>query len=546
MAIWAVGYGFELASHDLSDMLFWIKIEYIGISFASSSWLWFCLKYVGLEDKTNRRNALLILLVPVITFTLVLTNEWHHIYYKETQLDFTGPFPLLAITIGPWYIVHLIYFHITFFAGSVILIYNFKDSEAIFKNQAYLIVAAGIFPWLINIIYLSGYRPFGHIDLTPYAFIFTYIFVGIGLLRYELFNIKPIARDRVFEALTNGILVFNAEQRIIDFNSAIKKIIPDPSERLIGQKPDEVFEQNNPYQFYLDAKEKANFETTITNNGHNRQFVVEFVPILDKKSIYSGMIMIFNDISEEKAVQEKLKNQAEELRKNNTLKDKLFTIISHDLKGPISGIRELINLTHEGVLSKEEFFEVFPEINRNMDSVAILLENLLAWTSSQLKGEKFEPKVFDLEKLVNQQISLFERTAKQKGITLALQRYGTLWVKADQNMIDLVLRNLISNALKFSGKSDLVTIILNEKQSQVHIKVKDTGVGISPENVLKLQNRESFTTTGKNNELGTGLGMLLVHDYIQINGGRLTIQSELEKGSEFSFSLHKASPLKTG
>ena len=521
-------------------MLFWIKIEYIGIAMAPGTWLWFCLKYTGLEKYSNPKIGLMIFTIPVVTFLMVLTNDYHHMHYQEVMVDNSGPFPLLAIKIGPWYYIHLSFFYISLFLGIIILLYKFKNADPIYKKQNNLLIIAGFFPWAFNIAYLFGFRPFGHIDLTPYAFLIMYIFVGIGLIRFELFSIKPIARDKVFEVITKGILVFDPNYRIIDFNPYIGKILEQPISTLIGKRLEDIFGKETEFETYLKQGEKIEIESSLDLKSGKKVLSIEYVPIHDKKGDFIGMMVIFEDITLEKSIQNQIKNQADELKNLNNLKDKLFTIISHDLKGPIFGIRELIKLSFEGVISKEEFFNILPEINKNMDSVSILLENLLAWTSSQLKGEFLEKNLFELHKLLEQQVSLFEKLTKEKGITLTIQKYGHLQVFADKNMIDLAIRNLLSNAIKFSGKGDYVTAILKENEESVSIKIKDTGLGISEENLEKLKNRESFTTPGKDKTAGTGLGMLLVHDYIAKNGGKINIISQIGKGSEFTFQLPKS------
>jgi signal transduction histidine kinase len=539
VSIWALAYGFELSVKTLEAMLFWIKIEYIGIALAPGAWLWFCLKYSGLEKYSNPKIGLMIFVVPVVTLLMVLTNEYHHLHYREVHVDYSGPFPLLAIQAGPWYFIHLCFFYISLFAGIVILLYKFKNADPIFKKQNYLLILAGLFPWIFNLVYILGYRPFGHIDLTPYAFLIMYIFVGIGLIRFDLFSIKPIARDKVFEVITKGILVFDPNLRIVDFNPHIGKILEQPISSIVGKSLEDFFGKNSDFESFLLNKIEIRKESSIELKSGTKELSIEFVPIRDKKENHLGMLVIFEDITREKSIQTQFKKQADELKNLNSLKDKLFTIISHDLKGPIFGIRELIKLSFEEIISKEEFFEILPEINKNMDSVSILLENLLAWTSSQLKGEFLEKDSFELDKLIELQISLFEKITREKGITLTLQKYGQLMVFADKNMIDLVIRNLLSNAIKFCGKGDYITVILKENQESVSIKIKDTGLGISEQNLKKLRNKESFTTPGKDKTTGTGLGMLLVHDYINKNDGELVISSQQGKGSEFSFNLPK-------
>jgi signal transduction histidine kinase len=539
VSIWALGYGFELSVKSLESMLFWIKIEYIGISMAPGTWLWFSLKYSGLDKYANPKIDLLVFLIPALTLLMVLTNEYHHLHYREVMVDESGPFPLLAIEIGPWYYIHLSFFYISLLVGILILLYKFKNADPIYKKQNNLLVLAGVFPWIFNMIYIIGYRPLGHIDLTPYAFLIMYIFVGIALIRFDLFSIKPIARDKVFDVITKGILVFDPLFRIIDFNPHISKILEQPSASLIGKRLDEIIGKHSELEKYLEEGDKIEIEYFLDLNSGKKDLSIEYIPIKDKKGNSIGMMVIFEDITLKKSIQNQIRKQAEELKNLNSLKDKLFTIISHDLKGPIFGIRELIKLSFEGVISKEEFLEILPEISRNMDSVSILLENLLAWTSSQLKGEFLDKKIFDLDKLVEQQVSLFDKITKEKGITLTLQKYGNHKVFADKNMIDLAIRNLISNAIKFSGQGDYVTVILKENEDNITIKIKDTGLGINPENLEKLKNRESFTTPGTDKTTGTGLGMLLVHDYVIKNGGLLNIHSHYGKGSEFSFNLPK-------
>lgn len=541
ISLWALAYGFELSSQSLDTMLFWIKIEYIGISFAPAAWLWFCLKYTGLEKWINSKTAVLIFTLPLVTYLLVLTNSYHNLHYKEVFIDYSGPFPLLNITIGTWYYIHTSFFYLSLIFGNILLLVRFKNADSLYKKQSNLLIIAGFVPWAFNIVYLLGFRPFGHIDMTPYAFLFSYIFIGIGLLKFDLFDLKPIARDKVFELITKGILVLDPKERIIDFNKPILKILNNPGHSLVGKSVAEVFGENHIIDSQIKKREKISFELAMDLNETKMYYSINIIPILNKKNVFRGAIILMVDITSQNENQNKLQQQAEELRKTNSLKDKLFTIISHDLKGPILGVRELIKLTNDGVISRDEFFDILPEVNRNMDSVSVLLENLLAWTSSQLKGEMIEKSVFNLESLIQQQFSLFEKTASQKGIRLKMEKFGESEVYADKNMIDLTIRNLISNAMKFSGANDVISVVLKEKESEVYIKVKDTGAGIDPENLQKLRNKESITTLGKNKESGTGLGLLLVQEYIAKNGGKLYIQSILNEGSDFSFYLPKFS-----
>ncbi|UJP67150.1 PAS domain-containing sensor histidine kinase [Mongoliitalea daihaiensis] len=540
VSLWSIAYGFELASKELSDMLFWIRIEYIGISFAPATWLWFCINYTNKERWLRKKYLLLIFLFPVLTYLMVITNDFHQLHYQSTSVDRSGPFPLLAITVGPWYYVHTIVFYISLFLGNYLLFQSFKNANNIYRKQINLLIAAGILPWLINFIYLLGFRPFDHIDLTPYAFLSVYIIVGFGLLKFDLFEIKPIARDKTLSVIEKGIVVFDPINRMIDINAAGRKLLHLPPKGLIGIDCGIVLEQFPDLVSKIKTKEKTTIETFIEKTSAHLS--VQFTPILNQKGVHTGVLLFVDDITELKNNQLQIEKQADELNNLNKLKDKLFSIISHDLKGPIHGLNELIKLTNKGIVTKDEFFEILPDIAKNVESVSILMENLLAWTSAQMKGEFVEKRSFDISKLIDQTYELFINRAKEKGVNLKVNKKNQIKVYGDRNMIDLVLRNLVSNAVKFSGLGDQVRIIMDDKYDKVSIEILDTGLGISDENLKKLNSGESFTTLGKNNESGTGLGILLVKDYITKNGGQLLIKSELNKGSSFYFELPKEGP----
>ena len=250
------------------------------------------------------------------------------------------------------------------------------------------------------------------------------------------------------------------------------------------------------------------------------------------------MVLLFDDITEQKSINQTLENQKQELQQLNDLKDKYFSIISHDLKGPVFGIKELIHLTNSGMVSQEEFMDMLPEVSRNMEQVALLLENLLAWSSSQLKGgEMVKPQEFDIHKILGQQKSILERIANEKKIEIEIDPQAESMVFADKTMIELVLRNIMSNSIKFSKREGKIKVSTQDGSNFVKICVEDFGTGISNENLSKINDGESFTTLGENNESGTGLGLVLVKEYILKNSGLIEVISQEGKGTRFCITL---------
>jgi signal transduction histidine kinase len=545
--IWGFFYGLELASTTVEDMLFWGKFEYLGISLAPAFWVIFSIRYSGLQYWRKAWILFLIFLVPVTTYILVLTNDWHHLHYASTSLNNTGPFPILAITIGPWYKVHLVYSYLAFSLALYILWKRFRFSDRLFKTQTKLIIAAGAFPLLFNIFYQTGLiRPFEGIDLTPYAFLFTYLILAIAILKFNLFSIKPVARDKILEVITRGVMVFDARYKLIDFNPAAKKLFIPLELIKVGKNASEIFSENAELIELLKTGERNIIESLFQTEKKNEIIRIESIPILEKDTIFSGMVLLFENITGQVQINDQLKTQTQELQQLNNLKDKFFSIISHDLKGPIFGVKELIHLTETGLVSKEEFFEMLPEVSKNMEHVSILLENLLAWTSSQLRGEHIQLQQFEVSKALRHQKNLLDRIAKEKNLTISIHQSSEVMVEADKNMVELVLRNLINNAIKFSKPNGEISLTASYSKDQVEICIEDQGMGISPENLSKINAGISFTTRGENNESGTGLGMILVKEYLSKNSGYLEITSIEGKGTKFCIFLPMAKINKQG
>jgi signal transduction histidine kinase len=504
--------------------------------------LFFAFKYAGLNFKNYSQAVFLVLLVPTLTFFFVFTNNFHGLIYESYELVPKGPFKALIPKIGPWYPVHVIYSYLAFGFGNYIIWTRFKFADPIFKAQTRLIFLAGLFPLGFNAFYQLGiYKPFEFIDLTPIAFLFTYILVGIAIVKYNLFSIKPIAKNKIFEAITKGVLVIDMNQIIIDFNPAIFKFFKDSKQIKVGTELSEIYQKHPEVLEFIDDFEKHVIEIREEAEKGTRIIRLEMIPLLGRESSSNGTIILMDDITEEVKIKETLIAQKNELTQLNDLKDKYFSIISHDLKGPIFGVKELIHLTQTGLISKEEFFELLPEVSRNMENVAQLLENLLAWTSSQIRGEQLVLEDFDINRVLNQQKQLLERLAKEKNVKITLEENPKVEkVIGDKNMIELILRNLINNAIKFSNQNGEVIISTSLSNGYIKICIQDFGKGISAENLEKITNGTSFTTKGSKSETGTGLGLVLVREYVRKNSGSLEVFSTENKGAKFCVNLKES------
>ena len=253
---------------------------------------------------------------------------------------------------------------------------------------------------------------------------------------------------------------------------------------------------------------------------------------------FSGLIGFL--FFQNKKVKQKVEKQNEQLAVLNNTKDKLFAIISHDLRSEISAFQNLNNIFshHLDQGNNDRLKELVKHVDRSATSVNALMDNLLVWSSSQLDGINMNPKKLNIVEESNQMLSIFEQYASTKKIDILLDIDKNLDVYADENSFHLILRNIVSNAIKFTPSGGKIVINAEKDNHNVIISVSDTGLGISHEKMNSiLNNGKTQSSKGTNGERGSGLGLTLVKEFLERNGGKMSIESETNKGTKVKFSL---------
>jgi signal transduction histidine kinase len=238
--------------------------------------------------------------------------------------------------------------------------------------------------------------------------------------------------------------------------------------------------------------------------------------------------------------QEEIKKRSIELEQLNQVKDKFFSIISHDLRSPINALSGILDLLSNKHITQEEFSSLTQEMRVQFNHTRTLINNLLDWALLQMDKLKIQPEKIELSKVINENFTLV-RSLHLKEMNLVNQVETGIFGWGDLNMINLVFRNLILNAIKFSDKGGSIEISAKQDADFYVIAVKDYGVGINPEaQKLLFDKTTGYSTRGTANEKGTGLGLILCKEFIEKNGGQIWLQSEEGKGSTFYFSIKKA------
>jgi PAS domain S-box-containing protein len=355
----------------------------------------------------------------------------------------------------------------------------------------------------------------------------------------------------VFENVFDGISIFSEDpdpykRKLIDCNKRYALMAGRTREELLSLGTTEglyktIFEDTASINRLKSLENETAYQgyfSWIRPDG--KENIIEYLgkPIIWRGMVYS--IGIDRDITEQKIAERKLEKYSRELKELNAGKDKLFSIIAHDLKSPFNpllGFSEFI-LNNFETLLPEEIKNYNKEIYNSLKNEYTLLENLLNWSRLEIGQMEFEPEKINIYDKTESVISLLSGNAKLKGITIVNETAKDIFVSADINMLQSVLQNLISNAIKFTNKTGLIKVSTDKVDSDlIQITISDNGVGMTSEQTNKLFGLTAASTKGTNHEKGTGLGLMICKEMVERHEGTIFVHSELGKGTKISFTL---------
>ena len=266
--------------------------------------------------------------------------------------------------------------------------------------------------------------------------------------------------------------------------------------------------------------------------------------VLEKENQRAKQAELEREHNEKIRLEGEVKNRTVEIQQQNLkleevnrVKDKLLSVVSHDIRGPLSSLHLALNLVNSGSLSAKEFQKVTEDLEARLTNTTEFIDNLLQWAKLQMSGETFEPDRLNLSKLADESVKLLEPECAHKNIILKNRFQGTFEAYADVNMVRSVLRNLLINAIKFTKPNGTVSLSAYRVEHKIIISIADSGIGIPEKNRKTLFTLTSVATQGTNEEKGTGLGLLLSKEFVEKNGGSIWFETKEGEGTTFYFSL---------
>ena len=235
----------------------------------------------------------------------------------------------------------------------------------------------------------------------------------------------------------------------------------------------------------------------------------------------------------------KIAAQKLELERLNELNNKLFSIIAHDIRSPISGVHGILELLKMDALSKEEFSKYLDELSLTTDALLQFLTDILQWSKQQIDNKKISRSIFETQSVWDQIIAIYKHNLDTKEIHLETRNLNGK-IYADEGSYSFIVRNILHNAIKFTPKKGAISITIEETENHTHTIIEDSGIGINTDNLNKiLYSKEWVSTPGTNNEKGTGFGLKASAKYIEMLNGSLKIESEANKGTRVTVTLPK-------
>ncbi|RJP17701.1 MAG: PAS domain S-box protein [Candidatus Abyssobacteria bacterium SURF_5] len=313
-AVWCFAYMLELGSVELSGKLFWAKMKYFGIVAVSPTWLILCLQYTNRETWIKPRYIGLLCIVPLFNLILVWTNHLHTLYWTGAALEKTGAFSVIELVVGPGFWFCTAHNYLLMLCGAILILGAFLRSNPLYRKQATTMLLAALFPWAGNVLFVAGWTPLEHLDLTPFAFVVSGMLCGWAILHQGLLDLIPVAHASIVSGITDSIIVLDRQNRLVETNPSAQRLVSLSAADMLGRPLQEILpelsRQFDPSLVKIIAVEDIEFGT----GADRRIYELRLSPLADRKGVQIGKVLVLRDVTKNRLAEENAKQQNEFLR----------------------------------------------------------------------------------------------------------------------------------------------------------------------------------------------------------------------------------------
>lgn len=530
---WSIAYVMEIARLDLAEKILWGKLQYFGISYAALGMFIFAVNYSGHGARlTSTRKAWLALLAS-LGFIAALTNDRHHLIWNQIQFTNNIPFGPLELSHGVLFFVVVAFQYALLLAVTGIFLQIAIHGQSLYRAQSKIMLVGMSFPWLANLIYVTGWNPYDGVDFTPIALTFSAIAFSISFLRYRFMDLLPVAHDSVFNAMKDGVIVLDSKDRIADINPMGSFIFQNHG-NLLGNEIRLLFPDWNNW-ISPGHHDEVHQEICLDYNGETTTFKLRITPILEQQGVHNGNIIILSNITEQKKFQE-------QIMEASRLKSQLLANLGHDLRSPLGaiiGYAEMLEDGSFGPMSNEQV-KATAEILDGANQLLSFINNLVGQAQIETGKVILREYPFNVEEVIGPLLSTLNFHAHKKGLILIQFVDPDLPKKlvGDQFWLRQIVMNLVHNAVKFTDQGSITVRFIVQGEGQWAIQVSDTGIGIPPEAQKRVfQAFEQINSMENAKQSGFGLGLSIVAKLTSLMNGKIELKSEAGTGSTFTVIL---------
>jgi PAS domain S-box-containing protein len=511
-SLWSFGAALEVSSADLPTQMFAVLLQYPGIVAVPVAWLLFAFEYSGREHWITRKNILLLFMVPVINFLMVATNNVHHLFYSGVTEQMVGGIMYADISYGPLFWFNTIYSYLIIYIAIMFILQRFVFTSGLYRGQMMAILIAVFTPFFVNLAYAVRQVSFIVIDPTPLAFIISGLAIIVGMMRYQLLDITPMAQEQVVANMRDGMIVLDVQGRIISINAPAERFMGIPIKEAVGVSIDTLLPGvvNQPGSLAMPERKEQLNEVERKIEGKQYFFELRCSPILSRDNSEKGKLIMIRDITSQKIVEIALTLARKKI-------DLLSSITRHDILNQVTVL--LLNIdTAKDVAKDPEILELLTIQENAAENIRHQIE--FARDYEKLGGKA--PEWLSIRDIFSNLIPV-------------MGTYGIAFVPLKEHigifadpLLERVFYNLVDNSIRHGGHVSSIRIRCEKSTDGITLFFEDNGVGVPAELKQKIFNR-GF---GKN----TGLGLFLAQEILEITG--LSIKETGEPGKGVRFEIH--------
>ncbi|MFX3631743.1 MAG: ATP-binding protein [Candidatus Pristimantibacillus sp.] len=527
--VYSSGIILEKSSDLLMDKLVFRHIQTTAINLMVPFFLLFVYQLIGRDILLKLRWKIMLFMIFALWSLLSWFDSELHVIYRMSEL-YNGH---LIVTRSIYSIAFSVICYCVMAGGIYCLFQYIRSIRSDFRKPGMWVLFLSSFPLVLEIVKLMN--PEWSSWLLPLSVYCGFIgtIMLVITLRIKFFSTVPIARNIVFDTIQESIVIANASGKIIDSNKRASEWFSEMGCAAIdGRNITELLAPWPEWHKLSKSMQQGRVEIDAWLNGERRIYSVNVYPLHILRKQGQGSISLIVDITEKE-------RHLEQIAQLNQLKDQLFTIVSHDIRSPLALQFQLVELLEaDRDRLDHDHREIIENLGDQIRNTLGMTNNLLEWFRSQREDMKLRPQLLELSEVVEESCHMLhiKSDAKQISVdhTIALGTH----VYADRETLGLILRNLLTNAIKFTGAGGSVHVFAQLSDDMVVISVQDNGVGMGEEQVRQLfGERQLHSVMGTLGEKGTGLGLLVSQQFIELSGGRIWVESELGQGSVFHFTM---------